>query len=135
MAVRFCNHCGNPIGEGHLLDYWHKYHYYCNEDCLRADNPSLDEMSMDEMYNEDIQFYTTWFDDNSYDLTECYKVGDEYLFDFENHVGEQLDVYWVIINDNEWVTAKSFNKNTKGVVKLFDSMEDAREFYIENYLE
>jgi len=135
MTIRFCNHCGEPIGEGHILDYWHKYHYYCDENCLRKDNPSLDNISMEEMYNEDIQYYTTWYDDDSYDLTACYRIGDEYFFDFENRVDERIDIYWVIINDDEWVSAKSFKGDTKGVIRLFDSMEDARDYYVKHFIE
>lgn len=130
MAVKFCFNCSYPIGDGHILDYFFNYKYYCDEGCLRKDNPELDHMSLEEMYIEEYQFYTSWYDDDDYELFEAYKVDD--TFHINKEYSTSNNSYWILGNGSEYEYGDTFKEDSTGIYKIFSTLDEGRIYYLEH---
>ena len=53
---RICSHCGKVMIDGYLIDEGAAY--YCSDECLYS---NMTEEEYQELYKEDIAFYTEWY--------------------------------------------------------------------------
>lgn len=107
MALRFCEHCNEPFKEGHVL---YGEYCYCSEECLRQDNLENEDVvgkSLEEMYEEDIQYYTEWYEDEPYyNIIKVYSAFDSLYNYYEDAVktgglSKDLKVKWLLLTDEE----------------------------------
>lgn len=155
MAVRFCKYCKQPMQEGHVL---YEVYTYCTEECLRKDNKGNEEIegvSMEEMYEKEIQYWTQWLlDAPQLNIVEVYSVFDTLFFYkedaeliAENSISEKVKTKWVLLTDAEereleqliLVTDEGHTKYleythkpfTHSEARTFDTLEQVREAYEE----
>lgn len=142
MAVRFCEHCNQPFQEGHIL---YEEHTYCSESCLRLDNTENEDVvgkSLDEMYDNDIQYYTEWSEvEPYYTVVPVFEVFDTFFFNPENarkvaseHPSskELVKHKYLLISQEDYQTPdNSMDGYSSTEYKVFAKLQDVRHAYEE----
>ena len=151
MAIVFCEKCRKPFQEGHVL--FDEY-TYCSEECLRADNvgnEDVDGVSLQEMYDNETQYYTEWYQiEPYYSFMEAFEVFDqihiyeddaEKVKDEHGNAATRINKKWILIEDD---VLETYYKETAphtfmlesavlkpGDYKAFNTIEELREAYEE----
>ncbi|MER2006274.1 MAG: hypothetical protein ABS939_02380 [Psychrobacillus sp.] len=110
MAVRFCEQCKQPFQEGYFYD---EESYYCSDECLHAALPDLTEALQEELYEEDILYWTEWHSVAPYyNLMEVYTHSDTdalWIYEkdaacnlmFNASIGSVLTSKWILLSSKE----------------------------------